>query len=44
MRATIVEEQEMQAVRESRREGVNEDLEAFHIQIGQFQVADSTAP
>jgi hypothetical protein len=37
MRATIVEEQEIQAVRESCCEGVNEDLEAFPVQLGQFQ-------
>jgi hypothetical protein len=37
MRPTIVEEQEIQAVRESRREGGNEDLEAFRVQIRQFQ-------
>jgi hypothetical protein len=37
MHTAIVEEQEIQAVRESRREGVNKDLEAFHVQIGQFQ-------
>jgi hypothetical protein len=37
MRATIVEEQEIQAGRESRREGVDEDLEAFRVQVGQFQ-------
>ena len=37
MRATIVKEQEIQAVRESRREGVDEELEAFRVQIGQFQ-------
>jgi hypothetical protein len=36
MRATIVEEPEMQAVRESRREGVDEDLQAFRVQRGQF--------
>jgi hypothetical protein len=36
-RATIVEAQEIQAVRESRREGVDEALEAFGVQIGQFQ-------
>jgi hypothetical protein len=37
MRAAIVEEQERQAVRESRREGVDEDLEAFRVQIRPFQ-------
>jgi hypothetical protein len=37
MRATIVEEQEIQAVRESCREGVDEDLEAFRVQIGPFK-------
>jgi hypothetical protein len=37
MRTTIVEEQEMQAVRKSRGEGVDEDLEGFPVQIGQFQ-------
>jgi hypothetical protein len=37
MRAAVVEEQEMQAVREGCREGVGEQLKALGIQIGQFQ-------
>ena len=37
MRATVVEEQEIQAVRERRREGVDEDLETLRVQIRQFQ-------
>jgi hypothetical protein len=37
MRTAIVEEWEIHAVRESRREGVDEDLEAFRVPIGQFE-------
>jgi hypothetical protein len=37
MRTAIVEEEEIQAVRESRREGVDEDLEAFRVQRGPFE-------
>jgi hypothetical protein len=37
MRAAVVQEQEIQAVREGRREGVDEQLKALGVQIGQFQ-------
>ena len=34
MRATMVQPQEIAAVREGRREGIEEELEAFRVQIG----------
>jgi hypothetical protein len=37
MRATIVQEQEVEAVRKGRREGIDEDLEACGVQIGQCE-------
>jgi hypothetical protein len=37
MRPTVVQEQEMQAIREGLREGVDEELEHLGVQIGQFQ-------
>jgi hypothetical protein len=37
MRATIVQYQEIEAVRKGRREGIDEDLEAFRVQIRQFE-------
>jgi hypothetical protein len=37
MRATIVQHQEIEAVRKSRREGIDEDLESFRVQIWQFE-------
>jgi hypothetical protein len=37
MDATVVQEQEIQAVGEGLREGVNEELEALRVEIGQFE-------
>jgi hypothetical protein len=37
MRATIVQHQEIEAVRKGRREGIDDDLEAFRVQIWPFE-------
>ncbi len=37
MRATIIQQQEIEAVRKGRREGLDEELEAFGVQTGQFE-------
>jgi hypothetical protein len=37
MRAAIVQEQEVEAVRKGRREGIDKELEACGVQIGQFE-------
>ena len=37
MGATIVHHQEIEAVRKGCREGIDEDLEAFGVQLGQFE-------
>jgi hypothetical protein len=37
MRATVVQEQEVEAVRKGGREGIDEELEAGGIQVGQFE-------
>jgi hypothetical protein len=37
MRATVVEKQEIQAIREGLREGVDEEVKALGVEIGQFE-------
>jgi hypothetical protein len=37
MRATIVQHQEIEALRKGRREGIDADLEACRVQIGPFE-------
>jgi len=37
MRATVVQEQKIQAIRKSLREGVDEELKALSVQIGPFE-------
>lgn len=37
MRAAVVQQQEIQAVREGRRESVDEELKALSVHIGQFE-------
>src|ERR687891_111992 len=37
VRATIVQEQEVEAIRKGRREGIDEELEAVGVQRGQFE-------
>jgi hypothetical protein len=42
MRATVVQEQEIQAVREGLCKGIDEELKALGVQIRQFQEEAST--